>query len=238
MEVGLEPASPRVATTRQPARLAVFDYDGTIVDGQSGLLFSRYLFSRHLISLSTAGRLMWWGIRYKLRLPCREGEARELIFRDLGARGYEEALRIMREFHEVSLVPRYRADAIAEVGRRRKEGCVTVLVSATFQEIARVAADALGLDGVVATRMELDDHGHFTGRVEGEVVAGQGKCRAITRWADGRFGAGHWLIAFAYGDHLSDEPLLEQAEYCFAVCPGKTMRHQARQRGWPVLDWK
>lgn len=225
-------------TSETPVSLAVFDYDGTIIDGQSGSLFSRYLMSRHLITPRTLARLAWWGIRYKLHMPYRQDEARELIFRDLAMHSHEETLQVMREFHESVLVPRRRADAVAEVRRVHDEGCVTLLVSATFQEIAHAVAESLGFDGVVATRMELDKNGRFTGRVEGEVIAGEGKCRAVAQWANEHIGPGRWSITYAYGDHISDEPLLEQAEHGFAVCPDKTLRLLAHRRDWPVLEWK
>lgn len=227
-------SAPRLA----PVRLAVFDYDGTIIDGQSGSLFSRYLLARRLISIRTGNRLLWWGARYKLHLPYRQDEARELIFRDLGAHSREEALGIMRRFHDEVLVPLCRADAREEIRRRHDEGCVTLLVSATFQEIAREAAEDLGFDGYAATRMELDANGRFTGRVDGEVVAGEGKCRAVKAWADARYGEGGWVVEYAYGDHFSDAPLLRLARHCFAVDPGKTLRSQAKRNGWPVLNWK
>ena len=234
------PAAPvgSVHTASASARLAVFDYDGTIIDGQSGSLFSRYLLSHGLISVRTGSRLLWWGVRYKLHLPYRQDEARELIFRDLGRRGHDEALRIMRAFHDEVLRPLYRADAAAEVRRRHEEGCVTLLISATFEEIARLAAEELGVDGFAATCMECDASGAFTGKVAGEVVAGPGKCRAVERWADAHLGTGAWVIAYAYGDHFTDEPLLERAETPFAVDPGTTLARIARRRMWQILEWR
>lgn len=218
--------------------IAVFDYDGTIIDGQSGSLFGTYLLTHGLISVRTGLRLVWWGVRYKLHLPYRQDEARELIFRDLGQRGYEAALRIMCDFHEEVLRPLYRAEAVAEVRRRAEEGCLTLLVSATFEEIARVAAEKLGMDGCVATCMERDASGAFTGKVAGEVVAGPGKCRAVERWADEHLGIGRWEVAYAYGDHFTDEPLLERAEKPFAVHPGTTLARIARRRNWQILEWR
>lgn len=46
----------------------------------------------------------------------------------------------MHRFHDEVLLPRYRAKAREEVARRRAEGCVTLLVSATFKAMADVAA--------------------------------------------------------------------------------------------------
>lgn len=98
-------------------------------------------------------------------------------------------------------------------------------------------AEELGIEGVAATHMELDERGHFTGRVEGEVVAGEGKVRAVCRWANEAIGEGAWRIARAYGDHFTDEPLLELADEPCAVCPGSTLSRIARRRGWRVARW-
>ena len=217
--------------------LAVFDYDGTIMDGQSGQLCAMFLLRHGLISKRTAARLVWWGARYKLHLPYRQDESRELIFRDLGKYEHDEVMRLMRDFYAEFLAPRTRPDAVAEIARRHEQGMTCVLVSATFFEMARVAAEQLGIEGVAATHMELDSRGHFTGRVEGEVVAGEGKVRAVRRWADEGVGPQAWHIACAYGDHFTDEPLLELADEPFAVSPGTTLARVARRRGWQILDW-
>lgn len=226
-----------VADERNLQKVAVFDFDGTSIDGQSGTLFTRYLLVHGLISKWDVAKLIWWGARYTLHLPHRQDEARELVFSDLGQRSPAEVERIMRDFHDSDLISRYRPAAIAEVAKRKKEGCVTLLVSATFRGIADVAGDYLGVDGVVATVMERDANGHFTGNVKGDVVEGAAKPRAVDRWADERLGPGTWRLAYAYGDHHSDEELLAEADEGFAVCPGETLRRIAKKNGWTILDW-
>ena len=75
----------------QQQKVAVFDFDGTSIDGQSGSLFTRYLFSHGMMSPARLARLAWWGIRYKLHLPFRQDEAREVVFGAL--RGRKPAAR-------------------------------------------------------------------------------------------------------------------------------------------------
>lgn len=218
--------------------VAVFDFDGTSIEGQSGTFFTHYLLTHDLISHWQVAKLIWWGTRYVLHLPHRQDEARELVFSDLGHRDPAEVEQIMRDFHDVELVPRYRPQALAEVRKRKEEGCITLLVSATFRGIADVAGEYMGVDGVVATVMERDATGHFTGFVEGDVVEGPAKVEAVRNWSDEHIGKGRWKLAYAYGDHHSDEELLEASEKCYAVCPGTVLERLAKKNDWEVLDWK
>lgn len=218
-------------------KVAVFDFDGTSVDGQSGSLFTTYLFFHGYMSVARVLRLGWWGIRYKLHLPYRQGEARELVFGALGGRTAEEVDAIMARFHDEVLAPRYRPRALEEVARCHERGQLVLLVSATFEPIARIAARTMGADGFVATRMEMDERGLYTGRVDGPVIAGAEKYRAAVRWCDEHLGSGTWRLESAYADHHSDADLLARARHPYAVCPGKTLAMSARRNGWEILDW-
>ncbi len=218
-------------------RVAVFDFDGTSIRGQSGALFTEYLLLSGTMSLSRALRLIWWGIRYKLHLPYRQDEARELVLGALKGRSANEVDALMVDFHDKVLVPRYRERALAEVRRCHDEGMVTLLVSATFDAIAAAAAGRMGFDGFAATHMERDERGNYTGAVDGPVVAGAEKYRAAAAWCDEHLGVGRWELARAYGDHHSDQDLLARADEALAVCPGKTLKVLAKRRGWQILDW-
>lgn len=218
-------------------KVAVFDFDGTSIGGQSGALFTRYLFVSRIMSVGRLALLIWWGIRYKLHLPYRQGEARELVIGALRGRSSEEIDAIMERFHDEVLAPRYRDQALAEVRRCHEDGLVVLLVSATFEPIAKVAARRMGMDGFAATKMQRDASGRYTGQVDGPVVAGEEKYRAVVAWCDERFGPGAWALEAAYADHHSDSDLLSHARHAYAVCPGKTLAVSAHRNGWPILDW-
>lgn len=219
------------------ARLAVFDYDGTIISGQSGLLIARYMLSRGLLKMRHAARLVLWGLRYATHLPHREEEARELVFKGLSDSRPEDVDGFMQEFHDTILAPLYRTKAEREIAARKAEGCTVLLVSATFSALADIAAERLGMDAAIATVMELGKDGYFTGSVEGDVIEGSIKFVAVQRWADGHLGAGNWELAYAYGDHFSDRELLGMATQPYVVCPKALLRRYAKKRGWAILDW-
>ena len=222
---------------REKRRVAVFDFDGTSINGQSGSLFTEYLLLHGMLSPSRALRLIWWGIRYKTHLPYRQDEARELVLGALSGRSATEVDALMARFHDEVLRPRYRPQALAEVARCREEGMVTIIVSATFDAIAAEAERTMGVDGHVATRMERDGRGVYTGAVDGPVVAGPEKYRAAAAWCDEHLGPGTWCLERAYGDHHTDKDLLGHAREAIAVCPGKTLRLLAKRRGWEILEW-
>lgn len=218
--------------------VAVFDFDGTSIGGQSGALVTCYLFMHGYMSLARAGRLLWWGVRYKLHLPYHQDEARELVFGALCGRSSEEVDAILAQFHDEVLNPLYRPQAIEEVRRCHEQGISVLLVSATFEPIAAIAAKRMGVDGFAATRMARDAQGRYTGKVDGPVVAGEEKYRAAERWCNERFGPGGWRLERAYGDHHTDADLLSRARHAYAVCPGTTLEVSAKRNGWEILDWE
>ncbi len=218
-------------------QVAAFDLDGTSVRGQSGSLFTRYLLAHSLIKKRWVAELIWWGVRYKLHLPYRQSEAREAVFKSLQEFTAEDVDQLMVCFHDEVMVPRYRPQALAEVSRLRAEGVETLLVSATFYAIAEAAACTMGVDAFLATAMERDENGRYTGLVDGPVLADREKYLAVARWCDERYGKDGWELVCAYGDHYSDRDLLSHATNPCAVCPDQSLKKCAKKYGWTILDW-
>ncbi len=218
-------------------KIAVFDFDGTCTDVQSGALFSRYLFHHGYLRARTVRRLMKWGFRYLFHLKRDENEPREAMFADFKDMTADEVDRLMVEFHDKKISHKYRQDALDEIQQLQNDGYIVLLVSATFAPIARRAAEVLGIDTVLATEMEKNKEGHYTGRVEGPAVVGEEKTRAVERWADEHIGKGQWVIAKAFGDHYSDADILNASCEGYAVSPGGTLKRIAKKNDWTILDW-
>ena len=109
-----------------------------------------------------------------------------------------------------------------------------IVVSASPIELVGRIASALGLEGAVATRSELDDDGRYTGRLMGEFCYRDGKVIEIEKLAAER---GYDLAASAaYSDSISDLPMLERVGTAIAVNPDHELRELARERGWRVVE--
>lgn len=227
------------AANDTPIRIAALDLDGTIIDGQSGAELVVYLIGRKMLNPLSIAKIGWWGVRYKLHLPCEQSEVREDIFAMFKNDKVENVVSMMKEFHDSRLIPLYRKDAIATINQLKKDGFYVMMVTASFLSCAMPVAENVGVDALLATRMELTaDKSGYTGKVEGAPVEGQQKVIAITEFANSKFGEGAWVLERAYGDHYSDGPMLRAATQGFAVSPDTKLNKLARAERWPILNWK
>lgn len=131
------------------------------------------------------------------------------------------------------IVRRVMPQAAALLAEHHAAGHHRIVVSASPIELVDRIARALGLEGAVATRSEIND-GRYTGRLVGEFCYGAGKVIEIEKLAAER---GYDLAqCSAYSDSISDLPMLERVGKAVAVNPDRELRHIARQRGWRIIE--
>jgi len=126
------------------------------------------------------------------------------------------------------LWPKRRLEVLEELLRLRQKGRL-VLCSATFQPILEAFARRLG-EGVEALGTPLEvEGGVFTGRLRGPVRSGVHKAERLREFLRGE------VLFAAYGDSLSDLPMLELAEHPVVVYPEPRLRELAAQRNWRII---
>ena len=212
------------AVADAPVQLAVFDFDGTSIAGNSPVLLFLDLAKHNLLANSVMLRILLWAAAYKFRLPQNESWVRSLVFSAFEGHPVEEVDQYLADFYDRDIAPLF--------------GHVVVVISATFEPIILRAREHHPFENQVSTRMRVAPDGTYTREVEGLPVEGEQKLVALTDFADARFGAGNWELAYAYGDHHSDRALLSAATHAFAVDPDKPLARTARKRGWKILDWE
>lgn len=218
-------------------QLAVFDFDGTSIDGNSPVLLVRHLALNHLIGKRIALRIALWGIRYKLRLPQNESWVRGMVFSAFEGKPAPEVDAFLARFYEEKIAKRFRSEADEAMRRHVEEGIVVIVVSATFEPIVVCAMEGHPFQYQISTKMKVAPDGTYTREVDGLPVEGDEKLAAVARFADERYGVGNWEIAHAYGDHHSDRSILKAARVPHAVDPDRPLMRTARKLGWDVLDW-
>lgn len=216
---------------------AFFDLDKTLMAGSSGMQFARVAARHGVVRRRQLAEWGWDHLRYRLRGASDEETADVLeVARELitGVRGID----IDRMGPEVmaAILPRVYPQMLAEVHRHQDEGRPAFIVSAAGNDVVRLLATVLQMDGGIGTRYEVGSDGRFTGHLDGPFVYGPGKVEAIERLA-----AEHELdlgASYAYSDSISDLPMLQAVGNPVVVNPDPPLADIAREEGWQVMRFE
>jgi putative phosphoserine phosphatase/1-acylglycerol-3-phosphate O-acyltransferase len=217
------PGGPRVG--------AVFDYDGTVIDGYSATVFYRHRLLHGQIGpieLLRTLRASVGGIH-------SEEDFAALLDISLGAwRGKteDELERLGEQLFREDIAGRLHTEVWQLVDAHRAKGHTVVLASSATRYQVEPMARELGADHVLCTQLELDD-GVLTGRTIGAPLWGPRKAAAVRHLARRRRIA--LKDTFAYTNGHEDVDLLDAVGHPVAVDPEDALAEEARLEGWPVV---
>ncbi|MFZ2651388.1 MAG: HAD family phosphatase [Burkholderiaceae bacterium] len=134
------------------------------------------------------------------------------------------------------IAPNLRDCALDLVRQHQGRGDRVALVTATNDFITAPIAAALGIETLIAVRLERDAGGTITGRIDGEASYRDGKVRRVEQWLHetGRDWRDFSAIS-VYSDSLNDLALLERATDPVATNPSAALEALALERGWRIL---
>jgi len=217
------------------APLAVFDLDGTLA---STTVVESYLWLRlsgaapARIPGELAGVLRAAPAWVLAERADRGRLVRQVYERYAGAD--PQALRhLVDEEVGALLLSRVSAAGLRRVREHRAAGHRTVLLTGALDLLVRPLAPLF--DEVVAAELDVGPDGRCTGRLTEPPLVAEAR-GAWVRFEAGRTGA-DLHAAWAYGDSLSDLPMLEAVGHPVAVNPDLALGRLARRRRWPVEDW-
>jgi HAD superfamily phosphoserine phosphatase-like hydrolase len=130
------------------------------------------------------------------------------------------------------------AAALRQIVEDRAAGRRLILATASYRFYVEPIAQALGFDAVIATDSVRDSASQLYPKIAGENCYGAAKLRMIEAWfAAQGIARGDVHVRF-YSDHVSDAPVLAWADQPFAVNAHPPLVRLARERSWPLLDWR
>ena len=140
--------------------------------------------------------------------------------------------RFMREV----IGPAIRPAATALVAKHRDLGDRLAIVTSTNDFITAPIAAVFGVETLIATRLERDAAGVFTGRIAGIPSLREGKVARVGQWlAETGLGWDDFERISVYSDSPNDLPLLERATDPAAANPSPDLEALARERGWRIV---
>lgn len=187
--------------------VAAFDFDGTLVRGDSLIGFLRLVCGARATGLALADAVagpaalaLARGTRLDRDVAKAAVLARLLVGRRL------DSLVPLAEAHAARLAARVRPSMRAVLAGHRAKGHRIVIVSASPELYLVPAGRLLGVDAVLATRLQVDGEGRLTGALEGLNCRGPEKTARLQSWL------GSSALLHAYGDSAGDDELLAMAE--------------------------
>ena len=213
-------------------RLALFDLDDTLFDGDTDIAWSDMLAEE---GVQDAARTRAYHEQYHAgTLDIEEFFAFQL---EPLARFPLPTLLAWRErFLRERILPRIAPAARMLVDEHRVFGHELLLITATNSFLTRPIADALGIPHLVASEPERVG-GRFTGRLDGVPCFREGKITKLDAWLALRgLRLDELEASFFYSDSHNDLPLLSRVTHPVAVDPDPALRAQALRLSWPVLE--
>ncbi len=206
-----------------PGIVAIFDVDRTLIRFPTERLFFLYLIRQ--------GRLPWRRALLFLAELLRRPDERFFNKAYLQGLPWLEVQRLALTCYQEWLKPRLSPRGLARLQWHQRQGHQTVLLTGSLICLMQPLQADLQTDWLIATHLETIN-GACSGRIMGIHPRGPNKLRLIQELAAQ---AGFSLAqAYAYADHITDLPLLEQVGHPIVVNPDRTLKKVASQRSWPL----
>jgi len=210
-----------------PRQIAAFDLDGTLTTGGSVWEFLVAMVGPWRVGRAVAALAPKLARAAVLGGSAADDAKEALFLRTLGGLDVEELAPRAAQFGEAHYRRKARADMRARLEWHRGRGDVLVIVSASPELYVKAVGRELGVDHVVATRLEVGPDGRLTGRYEGRNCRGAEKLARLEQWTRSSVvatsvGEGTDVqragqatprpYLWAYGNSAGDLPLLAAAD--------------------------
>jgi phosphoserine phosphatase len=212
--------------------IVVSDIEGTLTTGSSWKALQRYYLT-YLNPWAYRFFILRWLPRYplvKAGILDREKAMTEWMRREINLlKGFspDEFNEVAEWIVENEMWSQRRAYMVEELEKFKGSGTKIVLVSSAYQPLVELFADHIDADAIGSSLIYQENK--ITGVVR-PVNAYQQKADNILALYKNE------KIAAAYGDTMSDLPMMEISEEPVAVTPSPELRKIAEQRGWRIID--
>lgn len=218
-------------------KLAIFDFDGTLLTrdtlpslGSEWIRQGRSFLKYALVWISVIPVL----VSYKMKRISREAMKEQAfksfnrIYRHMTRQEVVTFFRLAYPF----LKKNFNPTILAEIRQAQLQGFHSILVSGSYIELLRIAADDLGINTVLGAQLAYKDEIYDS---KGETPFVDGLCKRkmlLEAFLDQDV---EWEASRAYGDSYTDVYIMEMVGDKIAVRPDPQLLPYAQQNGWRIL---
>ena len=114
-----------------------------------------------------------------------------------------------------------------------------LVISSTNEFIITPICHLFGIHNIIGTQLETGEDGRYTGNYVGTPSLKEGKITRLNQWLAerGETFESYGKVYF-YSDSKNDLPLLRIVDEPVAVNPDAELEKEAKEKGWPILNFK
>lgn len=215
--------------------LVIFDLDKTLIRGYSQKIFLNYLFKKRVIKLIPYIIISIWFAGYKLGLIKSPKKIMEYAFSFAEGWATQKLDSLVNDFFERELKYLIFKEGVEVIKEHKIKNRELLILSNSIDFLVKRIAIYLGIKNYIGTTLEIID-GKLTGKIAGDIVYGENKVPVVKEYiSKNKLTLDN---SWAYGDHVSDLPILEIVRYPFAVNPSPELRREVEKRKWPIILFK
>lgn len=182
-------------------KCAFFDFDNTIAKGDTIYKLLVYTIKKHPLTIVRFLLTILYGIGYILHLVSKE-KLKETILFPLDLSNSEE----LKTFYQEKVVPSYYPHMVQELQKRKDEGYLVFLVTASSEAYMRF--NELPIDILMGTQTEIID-GEYTSHIVGKNCKDAHKVERINAYLEKNNLSIDYEHSYGYSDSTSDIPMLK-----------------------------
>ncbi|MFD1802955.1 HAD family hydrolase [Mixta tenebrionis] len=214
--------------------LALFDLDRTLICADSNSLWIRWLVSQGyapetLIAEEEVLMAQYCQGALPLEIYMQRTLAPLTGMATLTVSGWT------RRFIQRDIVPRVYPAARERLAWHHRRGDTIMLISTCGEHLMAPIAQRLGAHGALGVGVEIIAD-RYSGAPGAAAAWRDGKATRVADWR-ARQQQQRFQHTWAYGDSVSDLPLLQLADHACAINPDAPLLQEAQQRGWEIARW-
>lgn len=215
-------------------QLAIFDLDDTLIQGDSSVLWTQYLWDKQIISdpqfVEADKAMMAQYNAGTLDMPTYL----RFNLQTLADIKTEQVDIWLDDFVQSVILPRIYPEAIQTIARYRAKGIPIIVISATVSFIVKKIAAQLNAD--VAMGIDIkQQNGCYTTEIDGIPTFKEGKVKRLMDWV--RHQPITDVYVYFYTDSANDLPMCQFADETFIVNGDPRLLQAANENNWPQYQW-
>ncbi|PCI77277.1 MAG: HAD-IB family hydrolase [SAR86 cluster bacterium] len=215
-------------------KLALFDLDNTLLEGDSDHAWGEFLISNNLVEEEAhREKNDHFYDQYKQGALDIHGYVAFTLEPVIPLDSTQRA-KLLAEFMQQSVEPIILDKGRELVRTHLEAGDFCIIITATNEFISAPIAKLFDVDLLIATELQTSDD-RYNGKISGTPCYQDGKVSKLNAWINQQENRFNLSDAVFYSDSINDLPLLQEVATPVAVDPDQKLRDKAKSEGWKIL---